>query len=187
MKTEDFNLNKLPKKSVFKTPDSFFEANESRILQKIEAEEYPERNTILANIPKINIYHVPDHYFSRLYLRIKTRIMKKDSEKLMFIPYYSNYKYALASVFVLALSLVGFYKYSTRIKPEVFTESSLSHFSDSDVIEYLEHSEVTIDDEDFLSYNHKELNYIIPKAALNDKKEIEDALLDNISEDDLLN
>ena len=95
----------------------------------------------LENIPKKNIYQVPDGYFDKLPMKIQARIETGSPKKQE--QYYLRHalQYALPSV---VLMVVAFLVFRPETKPEVNT--LLSSVSTEQLIAYLEDSNLTTEE-----------------------------------------
>lgn len=100
----------------------------------------------LEDIPKEQIFQVPERYFDELPMIIQTRIAKKETTKWwqVYLTPASSWKVALATA-VIALIVVfsGVFKSSTI---GVSVDSMLAEVSLEDLIEYVEYSDISTDE-----------------------------------------
>ena len=101
-----------------------------RIMKKIE------------NIPKKNIYQVPDGYFDKLPGIIQTRVAK-DAKKVWVLPnLVASFKYALPVMIIGIAGLVWFNSQSSTQD----AESLLATVETEDLIAYIESSDISTDE-----------------------------------------
>jgi hypothetical protein len=65
MKKQEFDLENVPKKNIFKVPENYFEDLSSKIEQSTQS--------VVENLPKENIFKVPESYFEGLSNTIEFR------------------------------------------------------------------------------------------------------------------
>jgi putative heme iron utilization protein len=67
MKAEEFDLENLPRKNIFKVPENYFQELPSTIEQRTQS--------IVESLPKENIFKVPENYFEQLSSTIEQRTL----------------------------------------------------------------------------------------------------------------
>jgi hypothetical protein len=93
----------------------------------------------LEDIPKKEIFNVPDEYFEKLPSQIQNRIGEKKQSTFSFS---MGLKYALPA-FVLIMAIFWFYPKSTDMQN---SESILASVATEDLVAYLNDSEVSTED-----------------------------------------
>lgn len=96
----------------------------------------------LNDIPKKNIYEVPDGYFDKLPGVIQSRVAAKETIQPSFI-YYFRYH---IQVLVLAIAMIGVWIFRTNIKDDKNAEELLASVDTPSLIAYLEDVDVTTDE-----------------------------------------
>jgi hypothetical protein len=98
----------------------------------------------LEDIPKKEIFQVPDGYFEALPGILQSRIANKKSaqETSFFIRYRMALGYSLSVVFILIASIFWY----TRTAQSTDAESILAAVNTEALISYLEESDVTMED-----------------------------------------
>lgn len=95
----------------------------------------------LENIPKTNIFKVPDGYFEKLPLEIQDRVEKNNPVRASR-PYF---RYALQyAIPVFLIAIVSFFIFRPSATPTV--ESMLSSVSTDELVAYLAESNLTTDE-----------------------------------------
>ncbi|MGC1242989.1 MAG: hypothetical protein WA874_15475 [Chryseosolibacter sp.] len=109
----------------------------------------------LEDIPKKQIYRVPDGYFENLPSRIQTRIAHEQAGARKQPVFRYSLRYALPLVIAAAVS---FYYYNAS-KPDA--SSILATVETDDLITYIEESDVTTEDLlEFVEFNNEDLDSI---------------------------
>jgi hypothetical protein len=96
----------------------------------------------LKNIPKKNIYEVPEGYFDKLPGIIQARVMKESPKQEFIFSWFTALKYALP---VLLIGVAGFFWYSQTTQPED-ANSILASIETEDLVAYINSSEITTDE-----------------------------------------
>ena len=112
-----------------------------------------KQNFRLEDLPKHNIYQVPDNYFEKLPGKIMARVIPENAptgtswlEKFLY-----TYKAAFASLLLL-ISFVGAFYISEKKQP-VTSASFLPLVSTNDVMEYVSNSNVMVEPGDLADLN----------------------------------
>jgi hypothetical protein len=136
----------------------------------------------LEEIPKNELFTVPEGYFEKLPSRIQSRIASgSSSEKSLFFVY--RLQYILPAVLVVA-SAVAFWL--SGLSTENDSENLLASVETSDLIAYLNESELTTEDViENVDFNEEDLNEIeneVYDENLNgiDLKNVDELDLENI-------
>ena len=97
-------LNKIPKKTVFDTPENYFENLSQEIQKKIALKE----KTTWQEECKPTIFDVPQNYFEDLAFQVQTKIQKKKRNKIPLVLWGQKASvWALGSVLlILALGVI---------------------------------------------------------------------------------
>ena len=95
----------------------------------------------LENIPKKNVFEVPEGYFDRLPGIIQTRVATEKKESFWVFDLRYILKYALP---VLAIVVVSFFFWSNPAGQSV--EDSLASVDSASLVAYLEDSDISSDD-----------------------------------------
>ncbi len=96
----------------------------------------------LNDIPKKNIYEVPDGYFEKLPGVIQSRVAAKETIQPSFI---YHFRYHI-QVLVLAIAMIGVWIFRTNIKDDKNAEELLASVDTPSLIAYLEDVDVTTDE-----------------------------------------
>lgn len=96
----------------------------------------------LEDINKKNPYQVPDNYFESLTSEIQEKVALKKQSRFSFD---FSIKLALAPAFMLVL-LAGFWFYSIEDKTTPNSEALLSGVSSSEMLDYLDEEELSINE-----------------------------------------
>ena len=94
----------------------------------------------LEDIPKKQVFEVPDGYFDTLPSRIQTRISSRESDHAFSFAWF-QWKYALPAVVIAA---AGFFWFSKGQSPTA--ETLLASVETEDLVTYLEESDLSTDE-----------------------------------------
>ena len=95
----------------------------------------------LEDIPKKNIYEVPDGYFDKLPGIIQSRVAKDETIRRPFFVY--SLRYAIPAMVLATVALVWVW---TNEETELNAEQMLATIDTSTLIAYLEESDLTTDE-----------------------------------------
>lgn len=114
----------------------------------------------LEDIPKKNIFEVPDGYFDRLPGVIQSRIAENKPLRERISYFALSLRYVLPVILVIAASIFVYQNYYNTQPTD--TESLLASVSSQDLVEYLDDDDVSIEeileDVDVNEINPDELN-----------------------------
>lgn len=111
----------------------------------------------LENIPKKEIFTVPEGYFDKLPAQIQNRVTARTSTR--GFTFVSVLKFALPVFLILLMAAILFYNSNKGI--EVSAESMLAAINTEDLVAYLDDSELSTDDVlETIEFNDVDLNEI---------------------------
>jgi hypothetical protein len=96
----------------------------------------------LEDIPKKNIYKVPDGYFEQLPGVIQSRVTKGETSEKPFFLY--SFRYASLIMLIVVAALVWFWK--NQRTPDLNAEQMLAAIDTPTLIAYLEETDLTTDE-----------------------------------------
>ncbi len=90
----------------------------------------------LSDLPKHNVYKVPEGYFERLPMRVMERTAGAgEPEQAWFAAVWKPVRVAMAPLLLLAM-FVGVYLFNVPSQPQPFT-NSLSYVGEAEIVDYL--------------------------------------------------
>ena len=115
----------------------------------------------LEDLPKENIYQVPQHYFDKLPNRVMMRVQENNLTKPVSLWNQQKYSYmrsALAGL-ILILTFIFIFRISSPSNPNATSTDLLAHISDKEALAYLITSEkLEMQDLSLLSQAHTDLS-----------------------------
>ena len=124
----------------------------------------------IEDIPKTNLFEIPNGYFERLPLEIMTRIERKQQETKPQLIYILALRYALP---VLIFITVAFFLFRNTQTTTFTSNQLLSQISSDELVNYLDEIEITNDDFlnsiDLEQINSDSLNNQTMNLNLNEK------------------
>ncbi|NDK56274.1 hypothetical protein [Pontibacter fetidus] len=93
------------------------------------------KNITLNDLPKHNVYQVPEDYFDRLPMRIMERTATEPQQQWLPVKLWQQLQIAIAP-FVLLLLFVGVFYVSLKSQPEQ-QAINLAAVNDSEIVDYL--------------------------------------------------
>ena len=134
----------------------------------------------LEDIPKKEIFRVPEGYFDGLPSKIQARIDAQETGHQESFVFRFKLQYALPLLTLLALGILWFSRYD---QPKD-AESLLASVETEDLIAYLNESEITTEDllnhVEFNSLDLEEIETEVYELPLDSELDIEELDLDNI-------
>jgi hypothetical protein len=130
----------------------------------------------LEDIPKANIFKVPDGYFDMLPSIIQARVAKKETH------WQPVFKYSLRYALPMLAVAVGIFWFTRSGNEPSSSEQMLASINSTDLIEYIQESEMSTDDLldniDYAQVNVDSLDLYESDLQLNDKdlNEVENEL-----------
>jgi hypothetical protein len=107
----------------------------------------------LEDIPKKQIFEVPEGYFEKLPGIIQSRVVKPQLEKSWWFTYRYSLRFALPAVILVAAGIFWFYSSQTDVNVEnilasIQTEDLITYLNEADLTteELLEHVELDAED-----------------------------------------
>ncbi|MBB6611186.1 hypothetical protein H7F15_09070 [Pontibacter sp. Tf4] len=93
------------------------------------------KHIILSDLPKHNVYEVPDDYFDRLPMRIMERTAAAPKSGWVSVQLWQNLRMAIAPL-VLLLLFVGVFFFGLESQPEQ-AAFNIAAVSDAEIVDYL--------------------------------------------------
>ncbi len=134
----------------------------------------------LENIPKKNIYEVPEGYFDKLPGIIQARVTNENPKKEFVFYWRTSLKYALP---VVLIAVAGFFWFSQQAKP-TDVDSILASIETEELVAYINASDISTDELlDSFAFDSEEISNIEDEAYGALYEEELDALLDEFDND----
>ena len=125
MKNEEFDLENIPKKNIFKIPDNYFEDLSAKIEQR--------NQWVVENMPKENVFKVPEKYFEKL----ESQILARTTQQAKIIPLITwSAKRTWASVAACsAIAILGYF--TLMPKQDSLGSEALAGVQNQEIVNYL--------------------------------------------------
>lgn len=96
----------------------------------------------LEDIPKKQVFEVPDGYFEKLSSTIQSRVAEKESRRASIFSFPAAVRYALPAIILIAVGVLWFNTPATQND----TESMLASINTEDLVAYLNDSEISTEE-----------------------------------------
>jgi hypothetical protein len=125
MKAEEFDLENLPRKNIFKIPENYFQELPSTIEQRTQS--------VVENLPKENIFKVPENYFKQL----ETQILAQTTQATKIVPLITwSAKRTWASVAACsAIAILGYF--TLMPQQDSLGNEALAGVQNQEIVNYL--------------------------------------------------
>ena len=96
----------------------------------------------LEDIPKKQVFEVPDGYFDKLSSTIQSRVAEKETRRASILSFPAVVRYALPAVILVAVGVLWFTSPATQND----AESMLASINTEDLVAYLNDSEISTEE-----------------------------------------
>lgn len=132
------------------------------------------KNITLSELPKHNVYQVPEDYFDRLPTRIMERTAASPKQDWLPAQLWQNLRVAMAPIILLAM-FVGVFYFTLNSQPDKQT-MNMAVVTDTEIVDYLT-ANATLESADFADLNtiqHQELTAdVLNVSSLAAEEELE--------------
>ncbi|MER2997036.1 hypothetical protein [Pontibacter populi] len=132
------------------------------------------KNITLSELPKHNVYQVPEDYFDRLPTRIMERTAASPKQDWLPAQLWQNLRVAMAPIILLAM-FVGVFYFTLNSQPDK-QAMNMAVVTDTEIVDYLT-ANATLESADFADLNtiqHQELTAdVLNVSSLAAEEELE--------------